>query len=350
MKEIRSRTFFCVFNNPSVHGYEGTPELICNKLRDEWCTSDNRSGIWAYCISDDGLHHVHMALCDKMGLYLSKILGKYAVGTHFEIAKGSKKEIDVYIQKIGKYAEKGEKVIYICRAGELLENDIKGKGIVELVKSGYSDYDIINYNSDLVQHIEDIRKTRYIIDSHNYSDCFRQLNVHYIFGDTGLGKTKGVMQHYGFKNVYRHTDYDRGYFDFYEGQSVVIFDEFRSQFNIVKMLNYLDGYPLMLPARYVDKVAKFTEVYIISNINLSEQYKTLQKNEPKTWLAFLRRINDVTYYNRYGKYTYSLHQNGKTNKILNIAILDSLISQSVDQFEQLELGDLDDFYVLSDGK
>ena len=57
------------------------------------------------------------------------------------------------------------------------------------------------------------------------------------------------------------------------------------------MLNYLDVHPLMLPARYTDKVACFRKVYIISNIPLEEQYLSVQQNEPETWQAFSRRIH-----------------------------------------------------------
>lgn len=43
------------------------------------------------------------------------------------------------------------------------------------------------------------------------------------------------------------------------------------------MLNYLDIYPLMLPARYGDKVACYETVYIVSNWSLEQQYETVQK-------------------------------------------------------------------------
>ena len=71
------------------------------------------------------------------------------------------------------------------------------------------------------------------------------------------------------------------------------FDEFRSSLPIGDMLNYLDGYPLSLPARYANRVACFETVYIISNIDLKEQYPNIQSGEPKTWRAFLRRIHKV---------------------------------------------------------
>jgi tRNA uridine 5-carbamoylmethylation protein Kti12 len=72
-----------------------------------------------------------------------------------------------------------------------------------------------------------------------------------------------------------------------------VFDEYRSQFKIADMLNYLDGYPLELPCRYYDKQACYTTVYIISNIPLERQYPNVQNDEKTTWQAFLRRINNV---------------------------------------------------------
>ena len=60
------------------------------------------------------------------------------------------------------------------------------------------------------------------------------------------------------------------------------------------MLNLLDTYPTTLPARYQDKVACYTTVYITSNIPLEAQYPDVQQNDPETWRAFLRRIHTVT--------------------------------------------------------
>lgn len=54
----------------------------------------------------------------------------------------------------------------------------------------------------------------------------------------------------------------------------------------------------MLPARYNDRVACYTTVYITSNIPLGEQYQDIQRYKLETWRAFLRRINTVTEYRR----------------------------------------------------
>ena len=62
------------------------------------------------------------------------------------------------------------------------------------------------------------------------------------------------------------------------------------------MLNYLDIYPLSLPARYNDKTACYTKVYITSNLPLEKQYWGEQWDRPETLRAFLRRIHVVVEY------------------------------------------------------
>jgi len=62
------------------------------------------------------------------------------------------------------------------------------------------------------------------------------------------------------------------------------------------MLNYLDMYPLYLPARYNDRIACYTKVYITSNLALEQQYRSVQWERPETWRAFLRRIHTVIEY------------------------------------------------------
>jgi hypothetical protein len=100
------------------------------------------------------------------------------------------------------------------------------------------------------------------------------------------------MDTYGFPNVYQVTNYEHP-FDSYQGQNIVIFEEFRSSLKIDDMLKYLDGYPIMLPCRYGDKVACYTKVFIISNYSLNQQYPNVQVDNPETWAAFRRRIKNV---------------------------------------------------------
>ena len=109
-----------------------------------------------------------------------------------------------------------------------------------------------------------------------FANSWRDLDVTYIFGQTGSGKTRSVMDKYGYANCYRVTDYKHP-FDTYDGQDVIIFEEFRSSLKHADMLNYLDGYPLLLPCRYFNRQACFTKVFIITNVPPEDQYPNIDK-------------------------------------------------------------------------
>jgi len=166
--------------------------------------------------------------------------------------------------------------------------------IVEDIKNGATSTEIRdNYPSQYIRYSTNIQKIKQEVVKEEFSKVFRQLTITYIFGSTGVGKTRYVMEKYGYENVYRISNYGRSAFDGYDGQDVILFDEFRSSIPISSMLMYLDGYPLALPCRYQDKQAVFTKVYIVSNIPLSKQYIEIQDHEPQTYQAFCRRIAEV---------------------------------------------------------
>ena len=101
---------------------------------------------------------------------------------------------------------------------------------------------------------------------------------------------------YGYANCHRVTDYKHP-FDTYDGQDVLIFEEFRSSLRQGDMLNYLDGYPLLLPCRYFNRQACYTKVFIITNIPPTDQYLNI---DPASREAFFRRIGMVMEYSEKG--------------------------------------------------
>lgn len=128
------------------------------------------------------------------------------------------------------------------------------------------------------------------------------LEVTYISGATGTGKTRSVLEKNGYVNVYRVTDYLHP-FDSYCCQPVICFDEFRSSLKLKEMLMYCDIYPIELPSRYANKYACFNKVYIVSNWELERQYPELQREDKESWKAFLRRIHKVIVFDASGKKT-----------------------------------------------
>ena len=209
-----------------------------------------------------------------------------------------------YVSKSGKWSEDEKSDTSIPgtfeESGEPPEEPGQGARtdiavIYQQIEDGLSNAEIMAANPDAAMHIGKMDKIRQDILEARYREQWRDLEVTYIFGPTATGKTRGVMEQHGYGSVYRVTDYNHP-FDRYAQEPVLCLDEFRSSLLIGDMLDYLDGYPLALPARYANRQACYERVYIISNIDLREQYPNVQINEPATWKAFLRRIHHVIEY------------------------------------------------------
>lgn len=172
--------------------------------------------------------------------------------------------------------------------------------LYQMLKDGYSNVEILETNPDNILNLQQIDKARLEILYDKYKNERRlDLIVTYVCGETGVGKSKNILDTHGDSNVYRVTDYKHS-FDSYSGEDVMVFEEFRSDLPIGNILNYADVYPLQLPARYNNKQACYHYVYIVSNWRLEEQYQNIRQEHPKTWQAFLRRIHKVRIYKDVG--------------------------------------------------
>lgn len=308
--DTQSRKWQLTINNPTEKGFTHErirAELDSLKSVIYWCMADE--------IGENGTYHTHVYIQGKGAMRFSTIKKRFD-SAHIEMAKGTALQNREYVAKSGKWEK--DKKHETCVDGtfeEWGEMPVERQGarndladLHAMVKEGLSDYDILEQMPEAMLQLDKIQLTRQVIVQEKYKNSWRDLTCAYIYGDTGTGKTRSVMEKYGYENVFRVTDYFHP-FDNYRGQDVIIFEEFRSGFRIADMLNYLDGYPLELPCRYANKYACYTKVYIISNIPLSEQYR----NQPQeSFNAFLRRINYVLHYTLQGvkRSTIEIHADG----------------------------------------
>ncbi len=297
-RDTLSRSWFAVFNNPSAHGYPGEPGEVCGQLMAEWVDgSSTRSGAWAYCVSADGLHHVHMVLEDKKLMRWSAVKKSYAAGMHFKATRGTKEQAEDYIYKRGGFGEKGEEVLAVCTHGEIrghqgARNDIRA--MYDLVKAGCSDFEIVEENPAYLMHLDRIAACREMLRYEEFKDRRRlDMHVEFWFGAPGTGKTSGILDRYGDSHVYVISDY-RHPWDNYRGEDVVLFDDFDcARVDISLLLRWLDIYPLQLPCRYNNKTACYTKVFFTSNIPPDGHYQYVQREQPSMWEALCRRIHAV---------------------------------------------------------
>lgn len=171
--------------------------------------------------------------------------------------------------------------------------------IVDMLKNGASNIEIVDAVSSAYKELDKIERVRSMYRDAEFASSWRDMEVTYMFGKTGSGKTRSVMDKYGYSNCYRVTDYKHP-FDTYDGQDVLIFEEFRGGLKHGDMLNYLDGYPLLLPCRYFNRQACFTRVFILTNIPPDSQYLNVDMESRE---AFFRRIHKVIEFGENGRHT-----------------------------------------------
>lgn len=303
---VRSRKWQLTINNPLDHGFDHDAiKAQLGKLKSltYWCLCDEKG-------DECETLHTHVFFCLRNAC-TSERVQKLFPNVHRDIVNGSPGENRAYILKDGdkfnkdetgrySYTDKKKKLHEGVNFSDTFEEsgecpeEHQGKSkasdiVVDMILNGATDEEIVLSVPSAYKDIEKIDRTRSMYRDASFSDCWRDLEVTYIFGKTGSGKTRSVMEKYGYKNCYRVTDYKHP-FDTYNGEDVIIFEEFRAGIKCEDMLKYLDGYPLLLPCRYFNRQACYTKVYILTNIPPDAQYPRTDKESVE---AFYRRINRV---------------------------------------------------------
>lgn len=304
----QSRKWQLTFNNPADHGF--THDAIVEKIENlasvvYWCLCDE--------IGSEGTYHTHLYLCFQ-NPKMHTVLANAFPGAHRENVKGTSQQNRDYVLKDGgKYNKQLDGTYdYVDSSGKRhqgtnfsdtflewgeMPREHQGKSkdvekILSLLQDGADNMEIVTQVPSAIFNIDKVDRTRSMFRDAQFANSWRDLEVTYIFGQTGSGKTRSVMDKFGYANCYRVTDYKHP-FDTYDGQDVIIFEEFRSSLKHADMLNYLDGYPLLLPCRYFNRQACFTKVFVITNVPPEDQYPNIDK---ESRAAFWRRVHHIIEY------------------------------------------------------
>lgn len=299
-----SRSWFAVFNNPDQHGYTGTPEEICHRLRDEWCTTSTRTGAWLYCISAEGLHHVHMVLEDVKSMRFTAIKNAYAIGMHFEATKGTKAQVEAYINKTGVFEEKGEQIIYCCKHGELRGTDGKTselKSIYSLIEQGLTPKEVLQCNPNYYRYSTYIKQMFYDKRDRE-TPIVRDVLVVWHTGESGSGKSFSridLADKVGEDNIFYLTAFGNGAFDGYNGQEYLWIEDFKGELPFGELLRILDVYKAEFHARFTNIKGLWKEVHITSVYHPKAIYNKLVSESDRgaeMQEQLFRRISFIRYH------------------------------------------------------
>lgn len=209
---------------------------------------------------------------------------------HVEIMHGNLIHNEVYcskennLTKFGTYPKQGERTDIIT--------------ISEMVRQGMSDTEIVNtvietdngtidFGERWRMNYRGIRELRNVVNEHN--PRFEKVNVVWIYGKTGKGKTR-----YCVDNNARNVSYEHGFFTDWDNAKTISFEEMRGQIPYELLLkitdNYKDYYEVNIKGGYkrinVDTII-FTSPYHPKDCYARENEETDSIDQ------FLRRITSL---------------------------------------------------------
>lgn len=314
VKDTQAREYQLTINNPAEKnmGHEEIKKILHSfPTIIYWCLCDE--------IGEQKTPHTHVYFKVRNPIKFSTMKNKFPTA-HIEKSLGSAEDNRDYIRKEGKWSDTDKKETNLPETfeewGELPKSN-QGKRsdlefMYDLVKDGRTNAEILELCPETaIKYVEKLNKLRHVYLTDKFRGQRRlNLKVNYITGKTGAGKSRDILDEYGDENVYRVTDYGHP-FDSYQCEQVIVFEEFRSSLRLQDMLNFLDIYPVTLPARYTPKVGCYNTVFVVSNWSFEQQYSELQCNveQKTTYEAWIRRFNGfVKVYTEDGIIKYSTIQ------------------------------------------
>lgn len=291
----QSRAWLITVNNPKEHGLEH--EVLIERLTrfhpDYFCLADEIG-------TETGTYHTHAYLHAGSPMRFSTLKRRFPAA-HLDKAYGTPKQNRDYVRKEGAWEEHAKSETRVdgtfYEFGELPpDKESRRAELLECVKQGMTTMEIVSERADLALRVREIDALRDSVREELEGKKMRKLEVTYLYGEPGTGKTRLVYGRFEPSDVYRMSVYPKGgrtLFDGYRGEKVLLLDNFLGQIPVEELISYLEAYPLRLPARYSDKVACYDTVWIVSELPLEEQYVSVQRSSPRLWRSLLRKIDRV---------------------------------------------------------
>lgn len=214
---------------------------------------------------------------------------KPALGNaHIEQARGSIDDNIRYCSKEGDSREWG-----IRPAGQGHRTDLEN--FRDAILNGMSEEDLIqNFCGCMAKYDRFYQRCRNIVLKKEAAKR-EPVEVIVLHGDAGVGKTRHVYDNEEPTDIYKLEVGDGSsgsvFWDNYNGESIVLIDDFHSNLKFDYFLRLLDRYPMKLNIKgsYTWKCAK--KIYITSNIPPQEWYHSIEN--PVLRRALWRRITTV---------------------------------------------------------
>jgi hypothetical protein len=232
---------------------------------------------------ESGTPHLQCFVSFSKKQRFNQVKGVFGDRVHLEKAKGSPEQNRRYCSKEEDFEEFG-----ICPKGRGARNDLAAA--LAAVKEGATRRVLIEEHLTAYSRAHRVLGEAMLLyaPTRNWTP-----DVRVYFGETGIGKTRKAFEETE-QAPYMHSG--GTWFDGYDGQPDVIFDDFGgSEFKLTYLLKLLDRYPMRVPVKggFASWVPR--RIWITSNYSPKEWFPNAKEEHVK---ALLRRFAKVVRFRR----------------------------------------------------
>lgn len=272
----------------TLHGVEEMKDPAETALKE--LLGKTRYTVWQKEVAGSGAIHLQGYSEFSAPIRLTA-LKRLLPSAHWEARRGSREQARDYCKKdatrvLGE--EPHEHGVWNTRGAG---NRTDLQGLYQDIKAGKSLADLQELHTNsylrLWRGIDKMRSN--LLTAKHSKRGFVKVSTTVYWGATGVGKSRRVLE--AFPDAYiveTATTQGQVWWDNYEGEDVILFDDFYGGVKHAYLLRLLDGYRMQLPTKGAHTWKGWTKVFITSNKPPQEWYK-----DPKGWPALERRLDVV---------------------------------------------------------
>lgn len=276
MSSFQARNFQITINKSSIKYYEEIKEYLLEKKPNYFisCIEENK---------EEELHiHIYVQFPKRMN-----ISTKYTHGAHIEVCKGTPIENKQYIEKIKETFRINNTLDEI---GTIRNSGIKSDSVLSLTEKTFDEVSRSEFKI-WKEVINAVPLTMREIYKPN-------LEVYYIWGESGTGKSKKVFDLLQKDEPYDIVRFSKGFWigiNQFNPVKTCLYNDFRDfDMSILEFVNFIDYYKQQMNIKYCQSwLNQYERIFITSLKSPDEIYKKVVKNERERLLRRIKKMKII---------------------------------------------------------
>lgn len=170
--------------------------------------------------------------------------------------------------------------------------------VSECIKDGKTEAEIFeSCPAQYIKYSTGIRRARNLL-GRSRLNTYHPITVHVLWGDTRSNKTRTVLDKYGPQNVYSpvwSASAQKFWFNDYDGQKILLINEFYGQARTAIMQQLLDHYRMSVESKGDTVISNWDKIYITSNCHPKDWYSGWANIPEKVQDSFIERIKTIKF-------------------------------------------------------